>query len=57
MVFIGAVGHFVLIVACVAAFHQLRPGKKEWLQCVAGAVLVLAYFALIAKIMIPPGQR
>ena len=47
MVTLGGVAHFILIIACVAAFLQLHPGKKEWGQFVAGGVLVLAYFALI----------
>jgi hypothetical protein len=53
MVFIGATAHIVLIVACVAAFRQLHPGKKEWRQFLAGGVLVLAYFAGIVAIMRP----
>jgi hypothetical protein len=53
MVFIGATTHIVLIVACVAAFRQLHPGKKEWRQFLAGGVLVLAYFAGIVAIMRP----
>ena len=53
MVFIGAIAHIVLIVACVAVFRQLRPKKKEWLQFLAGGVLVLAYFAVIVAILRP----
>jgi hypothetical protein len=52
-VFVGGVGHFVLIVACLAAFRQLRPGKKEWRQFLAGAVLALAYFGAIVATMLP----
>lgn len=53
MVFIGAIAHIVLIVACVAAFRQLRPKRKEWLQFFAGGLLVLAYFALIVAMLRP----
>lgn len=53
MVFIATIAHFVLIVACVAAFRELRPGRKQWLQCLAGGVLVLAYFAVIIATMLP----
>lgn len=30
MVAIGAVGHFVLLIACVMAFLELRPGIRQW---------------------------
>jgi hypothetical protein len=53
MVFIGALAHIVLVVACVAAFRQLSPGKKEWRQFLAGGLLVLAYFAVIVAMMRP----
>jgi hypothetical protein len=53
MVFVGGVGHFVLIIACVAAFRQLRPGKKEWRQLRTGGVLALAYFGAIVATMLP----
>jgi hypothetical protein len=53
MVLIGAIAHVVLIIACVAAFRQLRPKKKEWLKFLAGGVLVLAYFAVIVAILRP----
>ena len=53
MVFVGGVGHFVLIVACLAAFRQLRPGKKEWRQFLTGGVLALAYFGVIVATMLP----
>jgi hypothetical protein len=53
LVFVGGIGHFVLIVACVAAFRQLRPGKTEWRQFLAGGLLVLAYFGVIVATMRP----
>jgi hypothetical protein len=53
MVFVGTIGHFVLIVGCVGAFRELRPGKKEWWQFVLGGVLVLAYFGVIVATMLP----
>jgi hypothetical protein len=53
MVFIGGIGHFILIVACLIAFRQLRPAKKEWGQFSLGGLLVLAYFAVIVATMLP----
>jgi hypothetical protein len=52
-VFVGGVGHFILLVACVAAFRQLGPGKREWLRFASGGALTLAYFAIIAATMAP----
>jgi hypothetical protein len=53
MVFVGSIGHTILIVACLAAFSQLAPGKRQWRQFLAGGVLALAYFALIVATMRP----
>ena len=53
MVFVGSVGHFVLILACLMAFSQLRPGKREWLQLLAGGGIALAYFGVIVAAMRP----
>ena len=52
MVALGGVGHFVLIIGCVAAFLQL-PGKRLWGRFVTGGVVVLAYFALIVFVALP----
>jgi hypothetical protein len=53
MVFVGGVGHFILIVACMAAFRGLQPGKTDWTRFVTGAVLALAYLAVIVATMLP----
>jgi len=53
MVFVGSLGHFLLIVACMAGFLQLRPSKKQWGQFVGGGLLVLAYMVLIVATMAP----
>jgi hypothetical protein len=53
LVFVAGVAHFVLIVACLVAFHQLRPGKKQWWQFLGGGLLVLAYFGAIVATMLP----
>jgi len=47
MVMVGGVAHFLLIIACMAGFIQLRPRRKQWGQFFAGGFLALAYFALI----------
>jgi len=53
MVLLGGVAHFLLIVACLVAFLQRQPGKKQWGQFVTGGGLALAYFALIVVTTAP----
>lgn len=53
MVMVGGVAHFLLIVACVAGFLQLRPRGKQWGQFFGGGILASAYFALIIAIAAP----
>jgi hypothetical protein len=53
MVTVGGVAHFLLIVACVAGFLQLRPRGKQWGQFFGGGILASAYFALIIAIAAP----
>ena len=50
---IGSVAHFLLIIACMAGFIQLRPGMKQWGQFLAGGFLALAYFGLIIATTAP----
>jgi hypothetical protein len=53
LVFVGGVAHFLLIVACMAGFLQLRPAKKHWLKFFGGGLLAFAYFVLIIATMAP----
>jgi hypothetical protein len=53
MVTIGGIGHFILIVACIAGFLELRPSRKNWAQFFGGGFLVLAYMALIIATTAP----
>jgi hypothetical protein len=52
-VMVGGMAHFLIIVACVAGFLQLRPRGKQWSQFFGGGILALAYFALIIAIAAP----
>jgi hypothetical protein len=47
------VGHFILIIVCIAGFHELRPTRKNWAQYFGGGFLVLAYMALIIATTAP----
>ena len=53
MVPIGGIGHFILIVACLAALFHQTTDTKRWWKFIAGGVLVLGYFALIVAIARP----
>jgi hypothetical protein len=53
MVFVGSLAHFLLILACMAGFLRLRPGKKQWYRFFAGGLLVLVYMALAIIVAAP----
>jgi hypothetical protein len=53
MVLTGTVGHFLLIIACIAGVIRLRASWRHWGQLLGGAVLAIGYFALIVSIMVP----
>jgi hypothetical protein len=53
MVFIGGIGHFILIVACLVGFFRAKPSGKNWLQFFAGGFLTLLYMALIIATTAP----
>ena len=44
---IAAVGHILLIIACLAGFFRTRPGLKQWGRFIGGGALALGYFAAI----------
>jgi hypothetical protein len=44
---IAAVGHFLLIIACLAGFLRRSPRAREWGQFLGGGVLAVIYFAAI----------
>jgi hypothetical protein len=52
MVPLGGIGHFILIVACLAAFFRSTDNNK-WRKFIGGGVVTLAYFALIVAIARP----
>jgi hypothetical protein len=53
MVTLGGIGHFILIIACVAALLNQRTDIKKWWKFVGGGFLTLAYFALIVAVARP----
>jgi hypothetical protein len=55
IVLIGTVGHFLLIIACIAGFLRLQTSWRHWGQFIGGALLTIGYFALIVSTMAPHG--
>jgi len=55
MVTIGGIGHFILIIACLAAVLTQKSANKKWWKFLGGAVVSLAYFALIVFLFLPRG--
>jgi len=53
MVPIGGIGHFILIIACLAAVFNQKADNKKWWKFLAGGVLALGYFAVIVAIARP----
>jgi hypothetical protein len=53
MVMLGGIGHFVLIIACLAALLDRRINDKKLWKMVAGGVVALAYLALIVIVARP----
>ncbi|PWT75190.1 MAG: hypothetical protein C5B59_09540 [Bacteroidetes bacterium] len=56
-VFVGGMGHFILMVSCMVAFVKLKPARKRWLQFFAGGFLAAAYLILILMLVAPIEQR
>jgi len=53
MVALGGIGHFILIVACLAALLDRRMVGPKWRNFVLGGVAALTYFFLIVVIARP----
>lgn len=44
---VAAIGHFLLIIACLAGFLRMRPRAKQWIEFIVGGLLAIGYFVLI----------
>jgi intracellular septation protein A len=53
MVPFGGIGHFILLISCLAAVLQQRTETQAWLRFVAGGVVALAYLVVIVAIARP----
>jgi hypothetical protein len=53
MVTVGGIGHFILIIACMAAVLRQGSDNNKWWKFLGGAVACLAYFALIVSLLLP----
>lgn len=54
---LGGLGHFILIISCLAALFQQPTGKKKWLAFLTGSVVALAYLVMIVAIAGPAKLR
>ena len=53
MVTLGGIGHFVLIIACLAALFDKTPEDRKWWKFVGGGAWTLVYFFLIIAVARP----
>jgi hypothetical protein len=53
MVPVGGIGHFILIIACIAGVVGQKSGNQKWLKFFAGGVICMMYFALIVFLLLP----
>ena len=53
MVTLGGIGHFVLIIACLAALIHQTTENRKWWKFVGGGVCTLVYFFLIIAVARP----
>ena len=53
MVPLAAIGHLILIFACLTALFNQTTGTRRWWKFLVGGVLVLGYFALVVAIARP----
>ena len=53
MVPVGGMGHFILIIACMAGVLGQKSCNQKWWKFLAGGAICLAYFALIVFLLLP----
>lgn len=52
-VFLGGIGHFILICATLLAVKHLETGDRKWWKFAGGSALSIAYFALLVALFQP----
>jgi hypothetical protein len=50
----AALGHFLIIVACLVAFWRTRPAGRQWREFVAGGAIAIGYFLVMVWTVGPP---
>jgi hypothetical protein len=53
MVSVGTLGHFAVIVGCLAPMIGSATTKRQWLRFAGGGALVLVYFGAIVALALP----
>jgi len=50
----GALGHFLIIVACLVGFSRTRPAGRQWAEFFAGGVIAVGYLLVMVWTVGPP---
>jgi hypothetical protein len=50
----GALGHFLIIIACLVGFSRTRPAGRQWAKFVAGGVIAVGYLLVMVWTIGPP---
>lgn len=50
LILVGAAGHFLMIVGCLAGFSRTGPRLRQWAGLLGGAILGVAALALISPL-------
>lgn len=51
---LAAIGHSLVIVGCLSGFLRITPSRRQWVQFVAGGLLVIGYLFAIVIAFAPP---
>jgi len=51
---LAALGHFLIIVACLAGFWRTRPAGRQWAQFVGGGAIAVGYLLAMVWTVGPP---
>ncbi len=50
----GAIGHFLIIIACLVGFSHTRPSGRQWAEFFAGGVIAVGYLLVMVWTVGPP---
>jgi hypothetical protein len=50
----GALGNFLIIIACLVGFSRTRPARRQWAEFFAGGVIAVGYLLVMVWTVGPP---